>query len=137
MTSSRFNRRSFFTAIASVASTAACGVVGRSSSSTLSDKSSAEYDYIIVGSGAGGGPLAVNLAKAGFKVLLLEAGTDQGLRDVYKVPAFHTQSTEDSEMAWDYYVDHFVKAADNQADSKYVAGQGILYPRAGTVGGCT
>jgi choline dehydrogenase len=137
MKSSRFNRRSFFTAIASVASTAACGVVGRSSSSTLSDKSSADYDYIIVGSGAGGGPLAVNLARSGFKVLLLEAGTDQGLRDVYKVPAFHTQSTEDSEMAWDFYVDHFVKPADNQVDSKYVAGQGLLYPRAGTVGGCT
>ncbi len=33
-----------------------------------------QYDYVIVGSGAGGGPLAGNLAKAGYKVLLLEAG---------------------------------------------------------------
>ncbi|RZA15238.1 MAG: hypothetical protein EOP10_26720 [Proteobacteria bacterium] len=131
-----FNRRSFFTLVSSTLSAAACGVgVGRSSTSSV--KEQADFDYIVVGSGAGGGPLAVNLAKAGFKTLLLEAGTDQGTRDVYQVPAFHAQSTEDAEMAWDYYVNHFKKDADNKADTKYVAGKGILYPRAGTVGGCT
>ena len=36
----------------------------------------ADADYIIIGSGAGGGPLAANLAQHGFKVLLLEAGGD-------------------------------------------------------------
>ncbi|KAK1760079.1 hypothetical protein QBC47DRAFT_355297 [Echria macrotheca] len=36
-----------------------------------------EYDYTIVGSGPGGAPLAVNLAKAGHLILLLEAGDDQ------------------------------------------------------------
>lgn len=36
------------------------------------------YDYIVVGSGPGGGTLAANLAKAGESVLLLEAGDDQG-----------------------------------------------------------
>ena len=35
------------------------------------------YDYIVVGSGPGGGPLAVNIAKAGHSVLLIEAGDDQ------------------------------------------------------------
>src|SRR4026209_1991545 len=34
------------------------------------------YEYVIVGSGAGGGPLAANLARNGHKVLLLEAGKD-------------------------------------------------------------
>jgi len=35
------------------------------------------YEYIVVGSGPGGGPLASNLARAGHTVLLLEAGDDQ------------------------------------------------------------
>lgn len=36
-----------------------------------------EYEYIVVGSGAGGGPLACRLARAGHKTLLIEAGDDQ------------------------------------------------------------
>ena len=35
------------------------------------------YEYIVIGSGPGGGPLAANLAKAGHSVLLIEAGDDQ------------------------------------------------------------
>lgn len=36
------------------------------------------FDYIVVGSGAGGGPLASRLARAGQSVLLIESGDDQG-----------------------------------------------------------
>lgn len=131
------NRRSFVSLLGSAASLFACKGVGVGRSATKASKEEAEFDYIVVGSGAGGGPLAVNLAKAGFRTLLLEAGSDQGKRAVYQVPAFHPKSTEDSEMAWDFYVDHFSKAADNKADAKYVPNEGILYPRAGTLGGCT
>ena len=35
-----------------------------------------QFEYIVVGSGAGGGTLAARLAEAGRTVLLLEAGGD-------------------------------------------------------------
>ena len=34
------------------------------------------YDFIVIGSGAGGSPVAAKLAEAGKSVLLLEAGPD-------------------------------------------------------------
>ncbi len=37
-----------------------------------------DYEYVVVGSGPGGGPLAARLAIAGDKVLLIDAGSDQG-----------------------------------------------------------
>jgi choline dehydrogenase len=96
------------------------------------------YDYIVVGSGAGGGPVAAALARAGFEVLLLEAGSDRGSQLLYQVPVFHGLSTEDEAMRWDYFVQHYEDPARQQADSKYsTAHRGVLYPRAGTLGGCT
>ncbi|KAK6988575.1 hypothetical protein R3P38DRAFT_3228481 [Favolaschia claudopus] len=35
------------------------------------------YDYIVVGAGAGGGPVAARLAENGFSVLLVETGEDE------------------------------------------------------------
>ena len=101
------------------------------------------YEYIVVGSGAGGGPLAANLARKGFSVLLLEAGADPCSendmgRYLYEVPIFHGLSTEYKECAWDYFVRHYTDQSKQEKDSKFVtAKNGVWYPRAGTLGGCT
>lgn len=96
-----------------------------------------EYDYIVVGSGAGGGPLAANLARKGHKVLLLEAGgIDEPLN--YSVPAFHGLSTEDPALSWQYFVRHYANDEQQQRDPKFTPERnGVFYPRAGTLGGCT
>jgi choline dehydrogenase-like flavoprotein len=96
-----------------------------------------EFDYIVVGSGAGGGPLAANLALVGFKVLLLEAGGDEEPYD-YQVPAFHALASEDERFAWNFYVRHYADDAQQKRDEKFRAGEnGVLYPRCATLGGCT
>jgi choline dehydrogenase len=139
-----------------------------------------KYDYIVVGSGAGGGTVAARLAESGKRVLLLEAGGDpvklQGgdavspdtnrLPDDYDVPVFHAISSENNAMKWDFFVDHYSDPARQKRDPKYNENwskqktppvdpafggpsrpdlavgdkqyaRGVLYPRAGTLGGCT
>ncbi|KAJ5675771.1 CAZyme family AA3 [Penicillium macrosclerotiorum] len=127
----------------------------RSSDDASSGASTTEYDYVVVGSGPGGGPLAARLAIAGYKVLLLDAGDDQGNATHQQVPALQLQSTEFEPMKWDYFVNHYSNLTRQEEDSKMTyrapsgelhvgknppAGSeplGILYPRAGTLGGCS
>src|SRR4030095_12131553 len=73
-------------------------------------------EFVVVGSGAGGGTLAARLAEAGRRVTLLEAGGDprqlQGgdpvdphgnrLPDDYDVPVFHAMASENKAMAWNF-----------------------------------
>ncbi|NBA93598.1 GMC oxidoreductase [Pseudomonas sp. R5(2019)] len=108
------------------------------------------FDYVIVGSGAGGGPLAARLAINGRRVLLIEAGVDPAAedREVYNVPAFHAAATEDPEITWDFSVRHYADNTQQRQDSKYNEHKdfpingvgdsgGIQYPRAAAIGGCT
>lgn len=100
------------------------------------------WDYVVVGSGAGGGTVAARLAELGHRVLLVEAGgdarTEGGVRlpDDYEVPAFHPFASENPAMAWDFFVEHYADAARQAADPKRTE-RGVFYPRASTLGGCT
>lgn len=101
-----------------------------------------EFDYVVVGAGAGGGPLAANLARRGHRVLLLEAGRDPGHRLTYQIPAWHALASEDPAMRWDYYVDHYDDPAQAARDDKLVRDadgnpRGVWYPRGSGLGGST
>ena len=119
-------------------------------------RTSYDADYIVVGSGAGGGTVAARLAEEGFTVLLLEGGADPremaggdpqtpggALPADYDVPAFHPLATENDAMKWDFFVRHYRDDHQQRRDPSYREMwngrkvDGVLYPRAGTLGGCT
>lgn len=121
------------------------------------DASRHAYEYIVVGSGAGGGTVAARLVEEGRRVLLLEAGGDplqmkggdawmpdtNRLPDDYLVPVFTPMATENFAMNWSFFVRHYADDATQRRDPKYTEvweGEkvdGVLYPRAGCLGGCT
>jgi choline dehydrogenase len=102
----------------------------------LGDVTTREWEYIVIGSGAGGGPLAANLARQGHSVLLLEAGAETGGKTEYNVPVLHPTATETPDLAWHYFVDHYA-SKDRQAGDSKDTPEGILYPRGGALGGST
>ena len=102
------------------------------------------WDYVIVGSGAGGGTLAARLVESGMRVFLIEAGGDpcskkeDRLPDDYEVPGFHAMASENPGMSWNFRVRHYADETRQRRDFKYDANAGgVLYPRVAALGGCT
>src|ERR1043166_4084495 len=120
---------------------------------SMADK--AQYEYIVVGSGAGGGTVSGRLAQAGHRVLLLEAGGDalklkgggpvgpDRLPEDYQVPTFNAMASENEALRWAFFVRHYGDDAKQKEDTKFGIGydgkreDGVLYPRSSTLGGCT
>jgi choline dehydrogenase len=108
----------------------------------MAGNSGADCDYVVVGSGAGGGSVAARLAEAGWHVVLLEAGGDPrqtsaaAFPENYDVPAFHPLASEHPAISWDFFVRHYADETQQRRDPKCTE-RGIFYPRAGTLGGCT
>jgi choline dehydrogenase len=96
-----------------------------------------DYDYVIVGSGAGGAPLAAELAKKGYKVCVLEAG-GSGQSATTAVPALHAKASEDPSVSMDYWVRHYTSLEADRRDPNWNEREGgILYPRGWGIGGST
>ncbi len=102
------------------------------------------YDYIVIGTGPGGGILGTNLARAGYSVLMLEAGGDEMPRGNY-----------DPATTWDFFAKRYPEGTPENAQyvrqtwrtpqGRYWVGLsgapanstvlGTYYPRGATLGG--
>lgn len=120
---------------------------------TGSDPNAETYDYIVVGSGPGGAPVACKLARAGHSVLILEAGDDQSANPASEIPSLFPSAYVDPSMAWDYFVRNYADEERTlrnrhltwrKEDGSYYVGNeppegaellGLYYPRGGTLGG--
>lgn len=90
-----------------------------------------EYEYIVIGSGAGGSPLAANLARAGHTVLLVDAGGDYGhLREV-EAPALANPASERVEASWAFFTHHYSNKTMALTDRKlaYLTPDGEWYSK--------
>ena len=97
-----------------------------------------EFEYVVIGTGAGGGPVAANLAKAGHRVLVLEAGGDgNSPTSLFKYEVPGASARTDPELGWAYWVNSRANQSDRDEQHFYVPGKGLYYPRGTSIGGST
>jgi choline dehydrogenase len=114
------------------------------------DPKETPFDFIVVGAGAGGAPLAARLVERGYTVLVVEMGPEKAptppgaVVENTTVPLLHTETTEDKRLSLEFFVKHFDEDPDRSLDWKVHRPSdsrrdmaGIFYPRAQGVGGCT
>jgi len=117
---------------------------------TWRDRTRTPIDFIVVGAGAGGAPLAARLVERGYTVLVIEMGPRQPDKppgaqvEPTEVPLLHPSTTEDERHSLRFFVKHFDHDPEESRDWKVHRPRnarrdeaGIFYPRAQGVGGCT
>ncbi|KAG5757947.1 hypothetical protein H9Q72_013910 [Fusarium xylarioides] len=130
----------------------ALGVALATGSGTLATKPDV-YDYVIIGSGPGGGSLAANLAREGHSVFLIEAGGDNHTSILQQLPALARTAAETPGHSWQFFVNHYEDFDAARRDPKYTYIQtngsyyvgldppegarpaGVYYPRGSALGG--
>jgi choline dehydrogenase len=118
------------------------------------DRDRTPIDFIVVGAGAAGAPLAARLAERGYSVLVLEMGpgqpppSDGDVVEVTDVPLLHPAASEDRRHGLRFFVKHFDHDPEQSRDWKTHPRpgdppparrdeRGIFYPRGQGVGGST
>ncbi|KAJ7679216.1 hypothetical protein DFH06DRAFT_1465388 [Mycena polygramma] len=92
-------------------------------------KSHADFDFVVIGSGAGGGPVAARLAEYGFSVLVVDAGHDV-VNVNTTIPFYFARAVEDPQLELNYTYDEFAPGAKFPRNDAW-------YPRARGLGGST
>jgi choline dehydrogenase len=114
------------------------------------DSQRTPFDFIVVGAGAAGAPLAARLVERGYSVLVVEMGPEKppmphgAVVENTEVPLLHSETTEDERHSLRFFVKHFDQDPAGSLDPKVHRPpnarrdeEGIFYPRAQGVGGCT
>ncbi|KAJ7683685.1 hypothetical protein B0H17DRAFT_1204983 [Mycena rosella] len=94
---------------------------------TCPDRSHSDFDFVIVGSGVGGGPLAARLAENGFSVLVVDAGHDV-VNINTTIPFYFGRAVEDPQLELNYTYAEFSPGAKFPRNDAW-------YPRARGLGG--
>ncbi|KAK7006193.1 choline dehydrogenase [Favolaschia claudopus] len=104
-------------------------VLGAVSLSACSSQSEPDYDFVVVGAGVGGGPVAARLVESGFSVLVVDAGHDVNNLNT-TIPFYFPRAVDDPQLELNYTYDEYSPGAKFPRPDSW-------YPRARAIGGST